>query len=692
MRRHCAILFALLLVAASPAGAQPSQPIPPRFESMLKNERFRLVGVMGDPEIGSRQTGAAFSADGNRAVYAEDFSTGNDEKPHLRSRLLVWDIKTKAWPREIYIEDKTVTALALSADGGRALLAGQVLSGKAVKDKKTPGVRAYLSLFDLDSAKEVRTVLTTETHLGSIALSPDALTALTAWSGNVATWDLKDGKQLAVYEGKGVNTARPLCYLPDGKQFLAGYARNSVGTEAGLLRWDLTAKKSIRYPNKLDGRSIRVTHLSVASDGKRFASAIAQWIGPLGSPEDDLIVSLWDTDKAKEINRLRIERRSAFEHVYAVAVAEDGRTVLSVVGPHGYGPDDFAFSRLIAWDGVANKILWSHTVSCRYHVPMLVKDGKLLVGGGPDPFEVWSIMDGKKLESWGAHRSPVNAVAVLPNGDILSAGNEGQVMIWRKGEIVKKLDAHAGSINAIVVNAERKQWLSAGADKTIKFWAFDADKPGHVAKGHTGPITSLAVANKIRWAASGSGDHSVKTWDLGTGKEIATFNGHTDTVNAVAISADGVWIASASNDATIRLWPVKDGKPDPDREVITLEDHKKAVTCLAFSPDGKTLLSGSQDNTMIVWDYANGKALKTLPGHKNWVTSLLFLDAKTVLTTSDDLSVCMWNIETGKEMGRVDLGVVGDCPRSLARLGDDRILVGSSGWLIYEMQLAPKTK
>jgi WD40 repeat protein len=319
---------------------------------------------------------------------------------------------------------------------------------------------------------------------------------------------------------------------------------------------------------------------------------------------------------------------------------------------------------------------------------MLVKGDKLLVGGGPNLFEVWSIKDGKKLESWGAHRSPVSAVAVLPNGDILSAGNEGQVMVWRKGEIVKKLETHAGSISALAVNAERKQWLSAGADKMVMVWEFDKEKPVHVLKGPKTPITSLAVSRDGEWAAANGW-----TWDLTTGKAMTESDGAA-TIHAVAISADGSWLARASgDDGVIDLIPMsKKGKRDLSRDAITLEDHKKAVTCLAFAPDGKTLLSGSQDNTMIVWDYANGKALKTLPGHKNWVTSLMFLDAKTVLTTSDDLSVCMWNIETGKEIGRIDFGVVGDSPRSLARLGDDRVLVGSSGWLIYEMQLVPKTK
>jgi WD40 repeat protein len=239
------------------------------------------------------------------------------------------------------------------------------------------------------------------------------------------------------------------------------------------------------------------------------------------------------------------------------------------------------------------------------------------------------------------------------------------------------------------MSPDRKQWLSAGADRSVKLWNTGVDKPAQVLKGHTAPVTSLAFSKGSRWAASGSADRSVKAWDLRTGKEIASITGLADAVNAVAISPDDLWLASAGDDATIRVFPIKDGKLDPDREVLILEHHKKAVICLAFSPDGKTLLSGSKDHTLKVWDWAKEKVVRTIPGHKNWITSLLFIDEASVLTTSDDLSICWWELGSGKEIGRIDFGAVGDCPRCVTRVGPDRIAVGSSSWLLYEFQMMP---
>ena len=172
-----------------------------------------------------------------------------------------------------------------------------------------------------------------------------------------------------------------------------------------------------------------------------------------------------------------------------------------------------------------------------------------------------------------------------------------------------------------------------------------------------------------------------------TRKELATFAGHSAAVNAVAISPDDRWLATGSSDATIKVWPIKNGKLDLDRDTITLEKHTKPITCLTFTPDGKRLLSGSQDQKLLVWDWQKGSMDFMIVGHKNWINSILLLDAKTVLTASDDLSVCAWNLEDGMELGQIDFGTVGDCPRCLAKIGPDRFAVGSSNWLIYEFQL-----
>ncbi len=619
---------------------------------------------------------SAISSDGKWAIYAEDLSSGDDEKPKLRTRLLLYDLQAKTWPREFEIDGKSVTALDLSHDGGKVLLGCQTIVQK--RNTKEPSALACLILWDLRAGKALHTIFTTDNLFQCVALAPDGLTALAGPLGKLKQWDLKQGKEVAAYAAKNTGHVAALAYLPGGKQFLAGYYH---GGEVRL--WNVGQEKPVRTFGVNDQSSV-IWQLAVSRDGKRFASADLQ-----------TVVTLWDTETGKTIGKLPAEKRPDEGLITGLALADDGKYVIAVWAKSNPASDDSASARLVAWDAEAKKTLWSKSANYRGRVPMRVNDGNVLVGGGPNLLEAWSVKTGQRLKSWGGHTGPVNALAVLSNGDILSAGQDAVVNAWRAGKRTNRLIAHNGAASVLAQSKDQKQWLRADADKTIELYETGEDKVFEwlcTFKGHTGTITSLAFSADGSWAASGSDDRSAKTWDLKVGKEIASFAGHSEGVNAVAVSPDDRWLATGSSDTTIRVWPIKDGKLDPDREAITLEGHKKPVTCLAFSADGKTLISGSQDQTLKVWDWAKEKAIRTIAGHKNWITSLLLVDAKTVVTTSDDLSLCWWEIDSGKEIGRLDFGVVGDCPRCLARLGPDRLLVGTSSWLIFELQMLPADK
>ncbi len=667
MRHWTIVSLIAVFVGTSTTNAQDTNALPPRFQELGKDGRLRLTRILGSPEM-QPALGAttAFTADGKRAIYVEDLTTGAADKPAFRARVHVWNADSKAWPREFEIAGKSVTCLTLSADGKKALLAGET---RPEKDKDT---NPYFGLWDLETGKEIRSFVTTERHIQAIALSPDEATALTGTSENLKAWDLKSGKSTIEFAPNQKFGVTALAYLPGGKQFLAGY-------QAGETQlFDIAKQQPVRS-FKSKGDHQLVWHLAVSKDGKRFAAG-------------DLLsgITLWDIG-GKEINTLRFDKRTIEEFVTAVALADDGKTVISIWGKAAPEADDFACAKIIAWDGPLNKTLWSHVISCRGRVPMCIRARDVLVGGGPNLLESFALKDGTPQFSIGAHKSPVTALGVLENGDIISGGLEGSLMTWTKGELASKERSHAGPITAMALSRDRKEWLTAGADLSIRIWPPQASRKLVVKKAHAGPITGLAVGGG-NLAYSASGDRTVKSWHLEIGGEVASFAGHSEGVNAVAVSPDDRWLASGSDDTTIKIWPIKDGRLDPDREPITLEKHKKAVTCLTFTPDGKRLISGSQDQTVMVWNWQKGSMDFMIPGHKNWITSILLLDAKTLVTASDDLSICAWDLEMGMEIGRVDFGVVGDCPRCLAQLGPDRFLVGTSSWLIYEFQLLPAGK
>jgi len=80
---------------------------------------------------------------------------------------------------------------------------------------------------------------------------------------------------------------------------------------------------------------------------------------------------------------------------------------------------------------------------------------------------------------------------------------------------------------------------------------------------------------------------------------------------------DGL-MASVCGDKIIRIWNVNTGFT-----VKTLKGHTDHVTCLVFLPENGLLASGSYDTTIKIWNVTTGTNIKTLNEHYYGVTSLV---------------------------------------------------------------------
>ena len=133
--------------------------------------------------------------------------------------------------------------------------------------------------------------------------------------------------------------------------------------------------------------------------------------------------------------------------------------------------------------------------------------------------------------------------------------------------------------------------------------------------GHSNSVNAVALAADGRTIVSGSTDNTIKVWDLNSGDCLRTLDGHSNPVFAVALAADRRTIVSGSGDKTIKVWDLKSG--DCRR---TLDGHSNAVYAVALSADGQTIVSGSGDNTIKVWNLNSGDCRRTLDGHSNACT------------------------------------------------------------------------
>ena len=60
--------------------------------------------------------------------------------------------------------------------------------------------------------------------------------------------------------------------------------------------------------------------------------------------------------------------------------------------------------------------------------------------------------------------------------------------------------------------------------------------------------------------------------------------------------------------------------------VVRLKGHKKAISALCFNAEGNQLASGSNDCTIVLWDLIGETGICRLKGHRDMVTSVLFIE------------------------------------------------------------------
>jgi WD40 repeat protein/serine/threonine protein kinase len=99
-----------------------------------------------------------------------------------------------------------------------------------------------------------------------------------------------------------------------------------------------------------------------------------------------------------------------------------------------------------------------------------------------------------------------------------------------------------------------------------------------------------------------------RSWDVSSGQEGNGFEAHDTEVESLAFSRRGDLLAIGSRDRTIRVWEVSTW-----RLLTTLHGHTDSVCSVAFSPDGLRLASGAYGGSVKLWDLGSGQELLTLP-------------------------------------------------------------------------------
>jgi len=312
------------------------------------------------------------------------------------------------------------------------------------------------------------------------------------------------------------------------------------------------------------------------------------------------------------------------------------------------------------------RILLGHTVGVI--AVAVLPDGHLVSGSFDNTLRVWDVATGRTLAILQGHTNSVNALAVSPDGRVISGSSDRTLRVWdvATGRTLAILQGHTSSVNAVAVLPD-SHLVSGSNDKTLRVWDIATGRPLTTLHGHSDLVSALAVLPDGR-LVSGSYDNTLRVWDVATERTLTILHGHLGPVSALAVLPDGR-LVSGSHDKTLRVWDVATG-----RTLATLKGHSDWVSALAVLPDG-CLVSGSHDKTLHVWDVQSERTLATLHGHSHSVRALAVLPYSRLVSGSHDKTLRVWDVATGRTLAT--LHGHSHSVRALAVLSNGRLVSGS---------------
>ena len=284
-------------------------------------------------------------------------------------------------------------------------------------------------------------------------------------------------------------------------------------------------------------------------------------------------------------------------------------------------------------------------------------DGTRLLSGSFDTTAiVWDSEAGLAEEVLRFHDASVNAVTLLPDGRMVTAGQDGRIALWSADGEASELGRHEGPIVGLALSPDAAAVATASWDGTARITPLDGSQ-SRVLEGHEGNVNAVAFLSDGRVVTAGY-DTTLRIWPVEQGTAPIT-----ETIgvplNAVAVTPDDA-IVAAGADGRLRLW-------DGEGEMREIQTAASPVTALALSPDGAVIASAAVDGSVWLVERASGDVRLTLQGADTPVWSLAFDPGDgTLFAGGGDRVIRQWNPQTGE---RINADAAGE---AVEAFGDSR--------------------
>jgi WD40 repeat protein len=262
-----------------------------------------------------------------------------------------------------------------------------------------------------------------------------------------------------------------------------------------------------------------------------------------------------------------------------------------------------------------------------------------LVSTSLNDIDIWNTQMAVLKQNLAQSGLGINSLAVLTNGYLASANNDGTIKIWNTTSETLVNTINEGSADVWCLAVLPSGDLASGnVDGLIRIWNADTGVLASTLGGHTTEVISLAALNN-GYLASGDATGEIKIWNWESESLVMRLTLHTGAIRSLAVLTSG-FLASSSDDATIKIWNMDDGSL-----VRSLTDDSNVIALVELK--NGNLASGNHNNAVKIWNVNNGSVVLSLNENSKGAFSLSVLSNGYLASGSRDGEICIWNPYNG---------------------------------------------
>lgn len=231
--------------------------------------------------------------------------------------------------------------------------------------------------------------------------------------------------------------------------------------------------------------------------------------------------------------------------------------------------------------------------------------------------------------------SYVNAVAIMRNGLIASAGTDNIINIWNINDkaCIGALIGHTDNICSLYCNQDQSNGMeyliSSSWDKTARVWHEKECK--YILQGHEGAVWRAIEFGHDTFITC-SADKSIKIWMGDRCLHTIIGKGHSDVIrDIIKVSPDE--FATVGNDGCICIWKLN-GKLK-----IKWQGHDNFIYTIGKC--GDLLLTAGEDRCIKVWNDQDCLQVIPIPAISIW--KIVCLDSGIIYLGCNDGSIYKFN-------------------------------------------------